>query len=201
MHICPSRAVVATAVATLLLASPTLQGTKAGDPFAILTVDSIMRGPKLVGYPQTGLRWSGDSKRLYFEWRRPADDEAATYVVAADGSEPRRLSDEERRNAPPANGAVWDRAHRRVLFVDKGDIVLVDTVDNSRVQITRTTATEAHPRWARHEQAVTFTRDNNLYLVTVGSGGSRGSDRSRGSDGSDGSRGSDGSGGLVHGSS
>ncbi len=201
MHICSSRAVVATAVATLLLASPTLQGTKAGDPFAILTVDSIMRGPKLVGYPQTGLRWSGDSKRLYFEWRRPADDEAATYVVAADGSEPRRLSDEERRNAPPANGAVWDRAHRRVLFVDKGDIVLVDTVDNSRVQITRTTATEAHPRWARHEQAVTFTRDNNLYLVTVGSGGSRGSDRSRGSDGSDGSRGSDGSGGLVHGSS
>ena len=26
-----------------------------------LSVDSIMRGPKLVGYPPTGLRWSGDS--------------------------------------------------------------------------------------------------------------------------------------------
>ena len=56
-----------------------------------------MRGPKLVGYPQTGLRWSGDSARLYFEWRRPGDDEAATYVVARDGGEPRKLTDEERR--------------------------------------------------------------------------------------------------------
>jgi len=41
-----------------------------------LTVDSVMRGPKLVGYPPTGLRWSGDSARLYFEWRRPGDEEA-----------------------------------------------------------------------------------------------------------------------------
>ena len=31
-----------------------------------LTVDSIMRGPALVGYPPSDLRWSGDSKELYF---------------------------------------------------------------------------------------------------------------------------------------
>src|SRR4051794_38761864 len=31
-----------------------------------LTVDSIMRGPKLVGYPPSALRWSADSKSLYF---------------------------------------------------------------------------------------------------------------------------------------
>src|SRR5438067_6489215 len=45
-----------------------------------LTVDSIMRGPKLVGYPPTGLRWSGDSSRLYFEWRRPGADEPSTWA-------------------------------------------------------------------------------------------------------------------------
>src|SRR5436853_4020545 len=78
-----------------------------------LTVDSIMRGPKLVGYPPTGLRWSGDSRRLYFEWRRPGDDEASTYVVGREGGEPNKLSDTERRNAPPVNG-IWDSAHRRV---------------------------------------------------------------------------------------
>src|SRR5437870_1755627 len=79
-----------------------------------LTVDSIMRGPKLVGYSPSGLRWSGDSARLYFEWRQAGEDEAATWVVARDGSDPRRLTDAERRLAPPANG-VWDAAHRRVL--------------------------------------------------------------------------------------
>src|SRR5216110_649739 len=114
MHI-PSRLTCASAAVACVLstAHPT---TAPGKPFE-LTVDSIMRGPKLVGYPPTGLRWSGDSARLYFEWRRPGEDEASTYVVAKEGGEPRKLSDEERRSAPPVNG-VWDRARRRVVFAD-----------------------------------------------------------------------------------
>src|SRR5258708_4146151 len=136
-----------------------------------LTVDSIMRGPKLVGYPQTGLRWSGDSARLYFEWRQPGDEETATYVVSKDGSDaPRKLSDAERKTAPPVGGQ-WDKAHRRVLFVEHGDIVLVDSVAGTRRQITRTTGAESNPRWARRESAVTFTRENNLFIVPVNSPG------------------------------
>jgi dipeptidyl aminopeptidase/acylaminoacyl peptidase len=154
------------AAAALVVVSPHLRGAQAPFP---LTVDSIMRGPKLVGFPPTGLRWSGDSARLYFEWRRPGEDEASTWVVNRDGSQLRKLSDEERRNVPPANGA-WDKAHRRVLFVDQGDIVMVDSVASTRRQITRTTGAEANPRWARRETAVTFTRDNNLFVVPLDSG-------------------------------
>src|SRR5215510_14008721 len=153
---------LAAAAAVSITAHP---ATAPARPFE-LTVDSIMRGPKLVGYPPTGLRWSGDSARLYFEWRRPGDEEAATWVVGRDGASPRKLSDEERRSAPPVNGA-WDKAHRRVLFVDQGDIVMVDSVANTRRQITRMTGNEATPRWARRESAVTFTRENNLYLIPI----------------------------------
>src|SRR5262245_42054688 len=156
---------LAAAVCVLSTAHPTTAPGKSFD----LTVDSIMRGPKLVGYPQTGMRWSGDSARLYFEWRRPGDDEAATYVVGRDGGEPRKLSDDERRQAPPVNGR-WDKGHRRALFVDQGDIVLVDSVANTRRQITRMTGSESNPRWARRESAVTFTRDNNLFLVPLENG-------------------------------
>jgi hypothetical protein len=134
-----------------------------------LTVDSIMRGPKLVGYPPFGLRWAGDSSRLYFEWRRPGDDEPSTWVVPREGGAPRRLTDEERRTAPPVGGR-WDTARRRVLFVDRGDIVMLDSVAGTRRQITRTTGNEANPRWARRESAVAFTRDNNLFLVPLDSG-------------------------------
>src|SRR3954468_7170742 len=121
-----------------------------------LTVDSIMRGPQLVGYPPSGLRWSGDSMRLYFEWRQAGDDEPSTWIVSREGGQPRKLSDEERRSAPPVLGR-WDRAHRRVVFVDHGDVVLLDTIGGIRRQITRTTGPEANPRWARHETAITFT--------------------------------------------
>lgn len=99
-----------------------------------LTVDSIMRGPKLLGYPPNGLRWSGDSARLYFEWRRPGDDEASTWVVARDGGEPRKLSDEERRSAPPVGG-VWDGAHRRVLFVDQGEYKRILTLFEDHLKL------------------------------------------------------------------
>src|SRR5687767_1742352 len=66
-----------------------------------MTIDSIMRGPDLVGWPQTAVRWSVDSKQVFFQWRKPGEKEPSTYVVAREGGEPRRLSDDEEKHAPP----------------------------------------------------------------------------------------------------
>jgi dipeptidyl aminopeptidase/acylaminoacyl peptidase len=96
----------------------------------------------------------------------PGEDEAATWVASRAGGEPKRLTDEERKLAPAA-GCEWDEAKRRCLFASDGDIVLVDTVARSRRQITRTTAAESDPRFTRDDKAVTFVRDNNLFLVPL----------------------------------
>jgi dipeptidyl aminopeptidase/acylaminoacyl peptidase len=133
-----------------------------------LTVDSIMRGPDLVGYPPTNLRWAADSQTLFFEWRKPGETEASTYAVGRDGSDLRKLSDDEAKSAPPANGR-WDKAHRRVLFVDGGDVVLVDSASGIRRQITRTTGAESNPRWAKNDTHVTYVRDGNLFIVPLDS--------------------------------
>src|SRR5689334_21070986 len=138
---------IASGLAALAIISGTAQPGRTmafAAPGFELTVDSIMRGPKLVGYPPTGLRWSGDSARLYFEWRRPGEDETSTWMVSRDGGALKKLSDAERRTAPPVSGA-WDKAHRRVLFVDQGDIVLLDSVSGARRNITRTTGNESNP--------------------------------------------------------
>ena len=143
-----------------------------------------MRGPGLVGYPPGALRWSGDSERLYFEWRPRGEDEPATWEVAraclgaaavpaanaaapaAKTCEPRRLTDDERRLAPPAGGE-WDPAHRRSVGIVDGDVVVVDTVARTRTLITRTAAAEAHARWSDGGRAVTFVRDGGLHRVWV----------------------------------
>ncbi len=125
-----------------------------------------MRGPELVGNPPNNLRWSGDSKELYFERLIPKDDVASTWVVGRDGGTPRRLTDEERRLAPLANGQ-WDAKRRRILGVDRGDVVIIDTVARKRIDVTKTTGDESSPRWARGETHVTFVRDNNLFIVPV----------------------------------
>ncbi|HEY8548537.1 MAG TPA: prolyl oligopeptidase family serine peptidase [Vicinamibacterales bacterium] len=159
----------------LVLGSVTTMSASA--PRFELSVDSIMRGPKVVGYPPSDLRWSGDSERLYFEWRGREDDETSTWVVSrscladpASGCAPRRLNDEERKQAPPPDG-MPDRARRRVLGVQDGDIVLIDTVAGTRTALTRTSVPEDNPRWARDETHVTFTRENRLYLLPLGDAG------------------------------
>jgi dipeptidyl aminopeptidase/acylaminoacyl peptidase len=155
----------------LFLAAPVLmaQAPAAKTERFALTVDGIMRGPDLVGYAPDSLRWSADSQKLYFDWRKPGEDEAATYVVGRDGGTPSRLDDAQKKNAPPANGR-WDRARKRVLFSDRGDIVMIDAT-GARTWITRTTAGESGPRWAKNDTAVTYVRDGNLFLVPIDGGG------------------------------
>lgn len=152
--------------AVMSAAPPAGTGQTAAPAFP-LTVDSIMRGPDLVGYPPTDLRWSGDSRELYFEWRMPKEDIAVTWKVGRDGGRPERLNDAERRLAPLADG-VWDADRRRIAGVDRGDVVVIDTVARQRLEVTRTTAAESSVRWARNGTHVTFVRDNNLYIAPAG---------------------------------
>ena len=68
-----------------------------------LTVDSIMRGPRLVGYPPTGVYWSQDSQHVYFRWKQadePRLKETSLYVVNRDGMGLRRLTEDEAKQAP-----------------------------------------------------------------------------------------------------
>jgi len=159
--VCP---LVACLAAASIVAGPSAQAPSAVVARFPLTVDSIMRGPDLVGYPPEGLRWSPDSSKLFFEWRRPGQDEAKTYVVGRDAGAPVELTDEHKKNAPPVNGR-WDDAHKRVVFIDRGDVVLLD--GPVRRQITRTSGVESNPRWARHDSAITFVQNGNLFLVPV----------------------------------
>src|ERR1051325_9239839 len=72
-----------------------------------LTIDNIMRGPQLYGYEPAAIRWSGDSQRIYFQWKRASDPPQKpndTYAVNRDGSGLRKLTEDEAKSAPPAQG-------------------------------------------------------------------------------------------------
>jgi dipeptidyl aminopeptidase/acylaminoacyl peptidase len=153
------------AFAFIVAAGWTLAGQRAGLP---LTVDSIMRGPKLVGTAPTAIRWSIDSSRLYFTWQPAADTRSGTWTASRDGSGLRKLSvDEARAITDELPVGEWNRARTRVLTAQDGDIVIIDVAAGTRRAITRTSADESSPHWARNDAAVTFVRDNNLYLTSI----------------------------------
>lgn len=132
-----------------------------------LTVESIMRGPDLVGYGISAVRWTGDSSKLYFSWRKPREKEAHTYVLPRAGGIPKRLTEEEAKSAPPAFGGNYTKDRKRVIFAEDGDLILQDTVGGQRTVLVRTVDAESSPRFTRDEKHVTFVRENNLYRLAL----------------------------------
>ena len=159
-------------IATLVLSFvPWVSARQAPKPAApaaqMLTVDSIMRGPKLVGTPPSAIRWSRDSSKLYFSWQKATDERSATYTVNRDGSGLRQLTPEEVRAIETPQTGRFDRARKRILAAEGGDVVMYDVASGARRLLTRTSSAETNPRWARNDTAVTFMRDGNLYLVAI----------------------------------
>jgi dipeptidyl aminopeptidase/acylaminoacyl peptidase len=158
-----------------LLAPQLLFAQKASTPTAKpfeLTVDSIMRGPRLVGYPPSGVYWSQDSQRIYFRWKQadePRLKEMSLYVVNRDGTGLRRLTDQEARQAPPANGEL-SKDKSMTVFTDEGDIFVYDHAGNARRQITKTVDAETNPHFTFDQKRIYFTRANNLYVMTLDGG-------------------------------
>ena len=170
----PRSAIVLACVLSLLASRLLLaqkQPTPSPKPFE-LTVDSIMRGPRLVGYPPTGVYWSQDSQRVYFRWKQsdePRLKEMSLYVVNRDGTGLRRLTDEEAKQAPPANGEL-SKDKSMTVFADEGDIFVYDHAKGARRQITKTVDAETSPHFTFDQKHIYFTRLNNLYVISLDGG-------------------------------
>src|SRR6266481_4579484 len=137
-----------------------------------LTVDGIMRGPRLVGYPPTGVYWSQDSQRVYFRWKQPDEPrlkEMSLYVVNRDGTGLRRLTDEEVKQAPPPNGEL-SKDKSMTVFTDEGDVFIYDHAKGTRRQITRTVDAETSPHFTFDQKHIYFTRLSNLYVMSLDGG-------------------------------
>jgi dipeptidyl aminopeptidase/acylaminoacyl peptidase len=137
-----------------------------------LTVDSIMRGPRLVGYQPAGVYWSQDSQRVYFRWKQadePRLKEMSLYVVNRDGTGLRRLTDDEARQAPPPNGEL-SKDKTMTVFTEEGDIFIYDHAKGERRQITRTVDVETNAHFTFDQKHIYFTRQNNLYVMALDGG-------------------------------
>ncbi|MBV9925244.1 MAG: S9 family peptidase [Acidobacteria bacterium] len=131
-----------------------------------------MRGPDLVGYAPTGVYWSQDSRRVYFRWKRagePRLKETDLYTVNADGTSLRKLTEEEARQAPPANGEL-SKDRKWTVFTEEGDVFLYDHEKGERRQLTRTVESESNAHFTRDQRSVYFTRQSNLYVMSLDGG-------------------------------
>lgn len=136
-----------------------------------LTIDSIMRGPDLVGYEPTAVRWSRDSKKIYFSWKRAGEERTAdfaTYSVNADGSDLKKLTDDEVKQIAPTGDVSDDK--KTTVYTENGDIFLYKNTTGERKQVTKTSDVEGNPRFIGDQRHISFVRGGNLYSMALDGG-------------------------------
>jgi dipeptidyl aminopeptidase/acylaminoacyl peptidase len=137
-----------------------------------LSIDNIMRGPGLYGWTPEDVRWSPDGQHVYFSWKLYTDTlehDRDTYVVNRDGSGLRKLSEDEKKDAPPAN-ALWTRNKHRAVYLDDADVYLWDAAAGKRRALTQTNDVESAPQFTFDETRVTFVRTNNVFAIDLANG-------------------------------
>jgi dipeptidyl aminopeptidase/acylaminoacyl peptidase len=155
-------------------AAPTAAPTAAPQPFEF-TIRNIMRGPELYGRPPENVRWSSDSKWIYFSWAEPGTDwrepNAPFRVRAQSGAHPERLTITQMDSAGPyvADGFVSHDGQFKAVASD-GDIYLLNRRTNALRRLTHTAAREARPVISTDNRQILFVRDNNVFSFTLATG-------------------------------
>jgi dipeptidyl aminopeptidase/acylaminoacyl peptidase len=134
-----------------------------------LTVEKIMRDPKWIGTSPSNIRWSDDSKKVYFNWNSEKADQAELYSITPNDTKPQKVNLDERKALSSANGS-WNKKHTIKLFEKNGDIFFSDIVKGKVVRLTSTVERESNPVFSGDENRVLFIRNDNLYAIQLNSG-------------------------------
>jgi len=147
------------------------------EPFE-LTIDSIMKGPDLVGTSPSSVMWSTDGKNLYFRWKKTDEEQIEFYFISISDPTPKKTTiDEILKNPPiiPSGFSFYgfrsgffgidiqfDRKMERAALVRNGDIFLLHLKNGAMTQITDTNA-----QFTQSGEELYFTSENNLFLLSL----------------------------------
>ena len=142
-----------------------------------LSIESIMRGEANVGEPPSQVRWTDDSRWVYFRWRPGGlawNARTPLYRVPATGGAPEKVEGEASDEAEVliAGGDVSPDRRRRVSSV-RGDLYLVDRRTMDVRRLTHTEDSEGSPLFTADGRAVLFRRGDDVFRLDLASGALR----------------------------
>src|SRR5437763_7296604 len=139
------------------------------------SIKNIMRGPELYGRQPTDVRWSADSKWIYFTWLEPGTDWRETpkqfRVRAIPGSKPERVSIQQ-VDSTGSRFARGNRSHNgRYSVVEfNGDLYITALTSGTTRRLTQTVEAERNPQFSADDRQIFFVRNNNVYSIDLAGG-------------------------------
>lgn len=139
------------------------------------SIKNIMRGPELYGRQPQNVRWSADSKWIYFNWLEPGTDWREPLkqfrVRAVPGAKPERVSIRE-TDTTAARFTRGEVSHsgRYLLVAARGDLYIDDLTNGTTRRLTQTVEEESNPQFSTDDRQVFFVRNSNVYALNLTNG-------------------------------
>lgn len=134
-----------------------------------LTVEKIMRDPKWIGISPSNIRWSDDSKKIYFKWNPGHDEVDDLYAITTGNNTPQKVSIAEQRGLTALDGE-WNKSHTQKVFEKNGDLFLADIKSGKVTQLTNTEQREDDPIFSGDEREIIYKQNNNLFAMKLNGG-------------------------------
>ena len=134
-----------------------------------------MRGHEMVGRAPSDVRWTADSRWIYFSWNPPGTDSREPLhpyrVRAEEGAVPESLTVAQMDSAGPL-AAVGDQSPDYTMRTVEwnGDVFVVNLRTGALRRLTSTVAKETDPHFDRDAKHVFFVRDNNAFSFDLATG-------------------------------
>jgi dipeptidyl aminopeptidase/acylaminoacyl peptidase len=130
----------------------------------VLTIEQIMQTPaRWVGTAPTALRWSADSRQVYFRWNPEQNQRDSLYAVDfASNASPHKVAARTAAALPGAD-AMFDLARQHQVYTRAGDLFLHDLKTDATRRLTLTVELEMQPAFVGAGPVVSFRRENNLF--------------------------------------
>jgi dipeptidyl-peptidase-4 len=155
-----------------------------------LTIERVAALPALIGTAPASPTWSPDSRVVAFRWNDAGWPFRDIYLVAADGTGLRRLTNLQQTHPqpPPSSGSstdalaaqaaararggvseiVWTRDSKALLFVARGELFQVD-VDGGNLRPLPVGSGASDVTLSPDGSRVAFLRDGDVWMWRIGS--------------------------------
>ncbi len=135
-----------------------------------LSVEKIMQDPAWIGTFPSNIRWSEDSKTIYFNYNLQKDPADSLYKIQLNARDKiLKVSREEQQNLLAGSGD-HSRDRAKKIFIKDGALMLWEQRNNKTHKLLDLGERISDPRFLWDEDKVSFTVNNNLFVYNLSTG-------------------------------
>lgn len=133
-----------------------------------LSIDQIMQGDDFVGYLPTDIKWSDNSKAIYFSWNPDNDTIRSTYEVDINSKKINKRSFDDLKTS--SNSGNYSKDNKWKVYEKEGDLFLMNNSTFTSKRITNTSNRETNPQFSGDGKSIIYQQDDNFFQWMIEDG-------------------------------